>query len=338
MIDKFKELIENFDRILVTSHISPDPDAISSTLLLGRTLKENHPDKDIRMVLEEKPGAELSFLKDYESIEFRSLAEVTDEYKPQLFIIVDGNNLSRVSRQSAEEIRAKLHNLGCKLAIIDHHEEGDKDSSDVFINSKRPATAEEIYVVCFEQLKLRKPPSYAETALLGIVSDTQRHRFDHPGYRETYRIVSELLDAGASIEKLEVKLEHYSKGEMEVVAELANNIISSSSGYSYSFISDDFSNSFFGANKDPQAIKDACDEFVNRYIRAFENCNWGFVIYPEKINDRLQYSVTMRSVSGARDVSEIARSLGGGGHKPAAGAKIQAASVQEALELVKSKL
>ena len=59
---QFKELVESANRILVTSHISPDPDAVCATLLVGRTLKLNFSDKEIRMVLEEKPSRDLLFL------------------------------------------------------------------------------------------------------------------------------------------------------------------------------------------------------------------------------------------------------------------------------------
>ncbi len=337
-MQELKELIESSKNILITSHISPDPDAVSSTLLLGRTLKHNYPDKQVEMVLEESPSKDLGFLTDYQEIKFLSLLEFIENFQPDLFIILDGNSFKRVSRVNGNEIKDLLSKISCKTVIIDHHEEADRDTAEIFINNKRPATAEEVYVVCFEQLMLTKPEDSAEVTLLGIVSDTQRHRFDHPGYRETYRIVSDLLDEGASIEKLEVKLEHFTKKQMEVLSELIKNIIDSGEGYTYSYVSDEFKHEYMKVNKTTQYIKDACDEFINRYVRAFEDNQWGFVVYPELVNGVEKYSVSMRSVVGVKDVSEIARKLGGGGHKPAAGAKLQANSVEEALKIVKAAL
>ncbi len=331
-----KQLFETSQRVLITSHISPDPDAVCSTLLLSRTLSENFTGMQVRMVLEEKPGEDLGFLEGYEHLEFLPLLDAINDFQPDLFINLDGNNFKRVSRTNGEEIKTKLAELKTKLVIIDHHEEDDKDEANVFINNKRPATAEEVYNLCFDLLELQKPKNYAETTLLGIISDTQRHRFDHPGYMETYRIVSQLLDDGASIEKLEIRLEHFNHEEIEVIAELATNITDSGEGYTYSFVSDKFSQTFYNSNKSQQAIKDACDEFVNHYIRCYEGNRWGFVVYPERIGGKITYGVTLRSVAGTKDVSSVARHLGGGGHKPAAGAKINADSIESALVAVKA--
>ena len=334
-INKFAQLIEESQRILITSHISPDPDAVSSVLLLGSTLKQNYPDKQVTMVMEEEPLSDLSFLRGYNLLKFAPLDQTIKDIDPDLFIIVDANSYGRVARNKAEQIRSYITKRRgeIKTAIIDHHELDGREDTDVFINNKRPATAEEIYTLCFEQMQLEKPEGYAETTLLGIMSDTQRHRFDHPGHRETYRIVSDLLDAGASIEKLESKLEHYNKNELEVIAHLAANI-TSQGGYTYSFIADEFMKDWQAQNKPITDLKNASELFVNIFIRSFEGNSWGFIIYPELIAGPQWWGVSFRSVSGGRDVAKLANKLGGGGHKPAAGAKIEAGNVIEAIEKV----
>lgn len=337
-INQFKKLIEESKRILITSHISPDPDAVASVLLLGTTLHLNYPDKSIKMVLEEKPDRDLSFLEDYDKIDFSSLAETVQKSNPELFVIVDANTYARVSRFDSQKLRQFIESNGIKTVMIDHHEEAGKDSSDIFINNKRPATAEEIYVLCFEQLKYKKPSGFAQTTLLGIISDTQRHRFDHPGYRETYRIISDLLDEGASIEKLESRLEQYNKNELDALSHLATNITDSGEGYTYSFIGDEFIKKWLAANKPYADLKNGCELFSNQFIRNYENNDWGFIVYPEILTGPDCYGVSLRSLSGVKDVSVIAKALGGGGHKPAAGAKIEAKSVEEAIQKVEAAI
>lgn len=337
-IDKFRELIEESKKIMITSHISPDPDAISSVLLLGRTLRTNFPDKSIKMVLEEEPDRDLNFLEGHDEIDYLSLVQATQEFEPDLFIIVDANTYARVSRFDSEKLRQFIESNGVNTAVIDHHEEAGKDKSDIFINNKRPATAEEIYVLCFEQLKFKKPSGFAQTTLLGIISDTQRHRFDHPGHRETYRIISELLDNGASIEKLESKLEQYNKNELDVFSHLATNIVDGGEGYTYSFIGDEFTKRWLAANKSYADLKNGCELFSNQFIRNYENNDWGFIVYPEILTGPDRYGVSLRSLSGVKDVSVIARVLGGSGHKPAAGAKIEAKSVEEAIQKVQAAI
>jgi phosphoesterase RecJ-like protein len=335
---KFRELIEQSNNILVTSHISPDPDAVSSVLLLGTTLEANYPDKTVVMVLEEEPTNDLSFLRNYKSLQFSSLFRQLNNLQPELLIIVDANSYNRVSRREGEQVRSLISKDGIKTVIIDHHEFDGREEADIFINNKRPACAEEIYVLCFEQLNLKKPEGYAETALLGIISDTQRHKFDHPGYRESYRVVADLLDAGASIEKLESRLEHYTKDELEVVAHLANNLAADPAGFNYTFVAEDFLNSWANQKKSDADLKNGVDFFVGAFIRNFEDNTWGFVVYPDLASGENCWGVSFRSLSGIKDVSEIARKLGGGGHKPAAGAKVVASSAEEVIEKVKSAI
>src|SRR3990167_6708659 len=72
-VEEFKQLLVSSKKILVTSHISPDPDAVCSTLLLGTALKTNYPDKNTEMVLEEHPAKALDFLDGYQQIKFQLL-------------------------------------------------------------------------------------------------------------------------------------------------------------------------------------------------------------------------------------------------------------------------
>jgi phosphoesterase RecJ-like protein len=340
LVSNLKKLIEDSSKILVTSHIAPDPDAVSSALLVGRTLSENYPNKEITTALEEEPLTDLRFLAGYDTLTFKNIKQLINDTNPDLLIVVDANTYNRISRSEAEEIRdyAQKHKGALKTVIIDHHEPDGREDVDLFINNKRPASAEEVYVICFELLKLKKPHGFAETTLLGIVSDTQRHKFDHPGYRETYRIVADLLDAGASIEKLESRLDRYTEAELKVICHLAANIVDSAMGYTYTFISDDFAKQWQDKNLPTADLRNGVEFFTDRIIRNFENNDWGFVIYPDSLSGKNYWGVSFRSISGAKDVSAIARKLSGGGHKPAAGAKIKAQNTAQAIEKVKEAI
>lgn len=333
-ITKLQKLIEESTKILVTSHIAPDPDAVSSTLLLGTTLKKNYPNKSVRMVLEEKPTDNLGFLSGFDQIEFRPVLQILEESSPDLLIVVDANTYKRVSRRDYDQIGDFVKIRSVKTAIIDHHEFDGKEDVEVFINTKRPACAEEVYYVCFEQLGLQKPDGFAQTALLGIISDTQRHKFDNPGYRETYRITADLLDTGVSIEKLESRLERFTADEVKVIAHLLGNL-KSENGYTYSYIDNQFFADWLDGQGNDSDLKNAVTYFISTFIRTFENNNWGFLIYPDEASGENWWGVSFRATSDTKDVSALAHELGGGGHKAAAGGKIQANSVEEAIAKVK---
>lgn len=330
-VEKFQQLLKPAEKILITSHISPDPDAVCATLVIGTTLKLNFPDKKVFMVLEEKPGRDLSFLSGFEDISFGNVLDATREYNPDLFIILDAMNFQRVSRSDNEQLEALVKDeLKAKVAIIDHHTKLGLIDSSIYINSGLPATAQEAYRILFKELSMRKPEGFAQTTLLGIVSDTSRFKYINPKHRETFEAVSELLDAGASIEAQEYQLERYSKQQMDVFSILAKNSIDSREGYTYSYINGSEIESANG-----EAVKTACEIFTDQFIRNIENNYWGFIVYPEVVNGKESYSVSLRSVGDAKDVSEIAGRLGGGGHVAAAGAKgIKAKNASEAIEKV----
>ena len=153
---QFKELVESANRILVTSHISPDPDAVCSVLLTGLSLKLNFPDKDVELVLEENPSRDISFLDGYQDIEFKDVLQETAEFKPDLFIMLDAPNFERCSRRDGPKLRQQLSDLQTKVVIIDHHEEHGRDEADFYLNNRRPATAQELYEFLFEKMKFKR--------------------------------------------------------------------------------------------------------------------------------------------------------------------------------------
>ena len=138
-IAKFKKIIDSTPRILVTSHISPDPDALASVLLLGTTLKLNYPDKDVLMILEEEPEG-LEFLTGYKEVKFQSLIDALNSHKPDLFILLDAVNYERCSRNDGDAVRRYLKDNKVATAIIDHHEPTGKDDTDVYIHQGSIAT------------------------------------------------------------------------------------------------------------------------------------------------------------------------------------------------------
>lgn len=333
-VKKLKQLIETSERILITSHISPDPDAICSVLLMGTTLSTNYPSKKIVMNLEEL-NPSLGFLKGYKSIGVEPLVTAVSQTKPQLIIMVDAMNYGRCTRGDAAKVAEKAKEMGSKLAVIDHHEPVDVADNEVYINQNSPAAAQDAYEILFQHLKYKKPEGSGETAMTGILSDSARFLYDNPRHRSTFRVVSELIDEGVSIELLENRARRYSSDQITVLGELAKNL-RLSDGYTYSFISDDFTRQWIEDGKSADEFKHGCELFVSGFIRNIGDNKWGFIVYPDLTAGKGRYSASFRALGNIKDVAEIARKVGGGGHKPSAGAKYSADSVEDAVEKVKA--
>ena len=336
MVTKLKKLIESSDKILITSHISPDPDALASVLLLGTTLKLNYPDKEVLIILEEKPEG-LEFLAGYKEVKFQSLIEALNSYKPELFILLDAVNYERCSRNDGDAIRRYLKDNKVATAIIDHHEPTGKDDTNVYIHQGSIATVQDVYEVCFEHLGLKKPEGYGETTMLGIYSDSGGFTYANPRHRQTFKIVSDLIDDGVNLEVIRSQLRRYTTDQLIALGEFARNVTTNGQ-YSYSYISDEFVADWQKANRPVLSLNTAAAIFVDQFIRNIDGLNWGFIVYLNPLAGENMYSLSLRSQANARDVSQIANKFGGGGHKPAAGAKIEAKSIREALAKVKAAI
>jgi phosphoesterase RecJ-like protein len=335
-VDKFSQLIKDSKRILVTSHISPDPDAISSVLLLGTTLKTNHPAKEVVMALEEEPEG-LDFLTGYKYVKFGNLLTTIEESKPDLLVMLDAVNYERCSRKDSDQIREYLSGNKVKTAIIDHHEPAGKDETDVYVYQGSIATAQDVYEVCFDQLKLKKPQGYGETTMLGIYSDSGGFTYANTRHKEMFDLISSLISAGVDLESIKNKVTHYSQQQMQVLGEFAKNTINDSD-YSYSFLSDDFMTNWQKVGNSMASLNTISGLFANEFVRNIDHHKWGFITYRNPLSGENTYSVSLRSQSGTKDVAVIASKLGGGGHKPAAGAKVEAKTVEEAIQKVRQAI
>lgn len=325
MIDKLKHLIESSGSVLITSHLGADPDAVCSSLLLKNTLVQNFPDKKINVVIEEVSYG-LDFIEGFSSIKISSLSSAIDGYKPALVIIVDAHNIARCTREP-ETVRQLEHKF--KLAIVDHHEPDDKDEAAVYINQNSPAVTQDIYDICFNKLHLEKPKGYADLTMTGIYSDTGGFKYLSGDHKLTLKIVSDLVDAGVNIERISNSLSRITSDAIEVLSLFINNSAEYKK-FNYTYLDDATVETV-----SYPAIKQAADTFMHNYLRNIGKKTSGFLVYKDANGEPDDYKVSFRSTPGEIDVAAIAKKLGGGGHKPAAGAQIKAKNVEDAISKIK---
>ena len=324
MEEKLKQLIQDSDRILITSHISPDGDSVSSSLLLFDILKKNFPDKRLLVSMEEEPFG-LGFLLNYNEIVYQPLAPAIDNFEPDLMIILDSNALHRVTR-APEKVEVKLD--GLKLAVIDHHEGMNLPGAQVYINNFSPAVVLSIYDIFLVKLGMEKPAGYAQTALTGIYTDTGGFIFGNRNFYQVFEVVPKLIADGADVEKLATNINKISEKGLEILKELLANT-RYQDNFTYSFISD-----ATAVSDNHEALVEAAEAFRNHYLRNVKGKPWGFIVYKDVMAPNNIYAASMRAISGETDVSLIAAKLGGGGHKGAAGSRFEAGSVGDAVKKV----
>ena len=114
MIDAFKSLLDNAENILITTHKSPDGDAIGSAAAFSRFVsaygKNNH------VLLPDAPAGNLmSFLNGVSYSFFDNFVLPNDHY--DLMICLDYNHPHRVG----DKMKSLLSELNMPKIMIDHH-------------------------------------------------------------------------------------------------------------------------------------------------------------------------------------------------------------------------
>lgn len=339
--NEFQHIIDSSERILITSHISPDPDSIASSGLLAATLRMQFPDKHVAHVLEDGVPRQLSFLCGTSEIIRGSVLAQVQAGMPDTLIITDANRLERVSRQDAEAIAEHIGKYAVRVIIIDHHEQAGIMPCDLLIHRGSVAAAHDVYDL-LDAYGWTLPSGGLETAAAGIYSDSGG--FVYQSINPYMPTVAEMVARGVNFEVVKNQLERYSPLQLEVFAELLANLVVEQ-GYMYSYLSsrsearfrETITASRGKADEIIEDIQGAKERFINQFGRTVEGAAWGFSVTPDFVTNG-QYRVSLRSESGGRDVSAIARRLGGGGHKPAAGATVPAQNVEAAIIAVKNAI
>jgi bifunctional oligoribonuclease and PAP phosphatase NrnA len=169
--------------------------------------------------------------------------------------------------------------------------------------------------------------------MTGLYSDTGGFTYLNDNYEKTLDLVKELIKEGIKVEQIRNKLNQYTMDHLRVVNELFANI-QNGNDYTYSCISDDFVNYWLEKGKSFSSLQIGTKIFTDYYLRNIEGRPWGFIVYPDPLLGDGCYSVSLRALNGYKDVASLANKVGGGGHKAAAGAKIKAASSEEACRLI----
>lgn len=175
---KANRLIKKSKRILISTHVNPDLDAICSELALAEylmTLK-----KKVFIVHEKAAPAMYRFLPWVSKIK---AAPKSIDY--DLAIILDCGELSRIGG-----VR-KILSPSKPLLNIDHHLTN-KPFGDVNIVCPEASSTAEVLFELFKMWRARMTKKIAEYLYLGILTDTGSFRYQNTTPR-THEIVSELL-------------------------------------------------------------------------------------------------------------------------------------------------
>ncbi len=315
--DRIAHLIEGASEIVICAHTNPDGDALGTQLALEQAIRARWPYKQVTGLLADKqpvpriyrflPGAQgLVPAADYAGT-------------PDLFISVD---LSVAHRLEDGEAVLERSRHAC---IIDHHPCDDPFGEVAYI---RPSAAAASVLVeeFIQHIGLALTPDIALCLLCGIITDTGRFQYQNTD-AEALVAASLLVQAGA--EPSVVSLNVYQSFRLEFLhlkAAVMARVVTFAHGriaYSYATAAD---------LERTGASLDEADGLVDvvRSVAGSEVALFLKEVPGGKVRGNL------RSKTGI-DISGVARELGGGGHKAAAGFTVEG-DVDEVLSITLPKL
>lgn len=297
--DLIASMIDAAHEIVICAHTNPDGDALGSQLGLMHIIRARWPKAVVTPLLADDDCTPhiYQFLPGSDELVFAGAYEGT----PDLFIAVDLSEIGRLNL--AQDVCKRSRHV----AVIDHHPTSRPLGEAYYI---RPgAAAAGILIAEFAMhVHVDITPEMAQALMCAIVTDTGRFQYQNAD-REAFAVASLLVERGASPSDISLNVyQSFGLPFLHLKSLVLGRITTFERGriaYSYA-TQNDFERT--GANlSETDGLIDA--------VRSVEGSE--IALFLKKVPGG-KVRGNLRS-KGDHDVSSVARLMGGGGHKAAAG-------------------
>jgi bifunctional oligoribonuclease and PAP phosphatase NrnA len=309
------DAIRSNDRFVVAAHENPDGDALGS--MLATVLALRAYGKDAVMFLSgtaPTPG-EYRFL-DLEGLQ----RKLPDDVGERVLLAVDCANERRIGPDNEPVERPKL------VLNVDHHHDNSR-FGDVNLVVDEASSTSEIVRDILGEMGVGLTPEIAEALYVGLVTDTGRFQYTNTTPK-ALRLAAELVETGADVHGIFRHVyETVQFAKLKLLARaLERAELFEGGGLVVSYLlKDDFA---------AVGAEEPYSEGIIDSLRAVEGSEMVALIREPPRNEGPARRVSLRSSRDEVDVSAIAREVGGGGHRQAAGFSSEL-SIDEIVEFLK---
>ena len=295
MLSQVVELIENKNAFAITTHFKPDGDGVGSSLGLYWLLRSLGKSADV-IVHGEVP------------IAYRSLPGA-DEIRN--VTVVDGAYDAIFVIECSDLERPGIAGLDSEFTVnIDHHATSEHFGTINWIDSTASAVGEMIYNLC-KAIGGRITREIAECVYMALVTDTGSFHFSNTSDR-TLKVASELIKAGALPSKIgEAVYNNYPWSRIELMRRVLGTVKRDALGKIAIL------RQTIEMGEDSGSVDGDNNGFVNIPLAARDVVA---AIYMREVGEK-RFRASLRS-KGDINVARVAERFGGGGHRNAAGFKI----------------
>jgi len=302
--------IKKAKKILVNCHRGPDSDSVGSATALAKILEKM--DKDVTIICPSDVPEDLNFLgtDKIKRVDFSNF----DFSLYDLFLAIDSSTISMVTG-TKETLKPEI-----KIIVIDHHVSNEGFGSINLIDSKMTSTGELLYKI-FQDWDIAISKDIAQSLLTGIIGDTGSFQYQNVG-SSTLRAAADLIDIGADKDEIIKNIyRNINFRELQLWGKFIENMEVDTE---FNFVWGAVPLALFKEYGEPNSVK---EDVANIFFPIVKGTNFGMVMV--EIEEKV-LSISFRARSDF-DVSEIAKHLGGGGHKAAAGARIEGLPFDDAV-------
>lgn len=296
MLSQVVELIENKNVYAITTHVRPDGDGIGSSLGLYWLL--NSLGKNAEVIIRDAVPGSYNQLPGAEDI--RIVSEIDRDY--DAVFVIECSDIDRPGIKGLEDQT---------VVNIDHHATSEHFGTINWIDQTASAVGEMIYNLC-KAIGGRITKEIAECIYLALVTDTGSFHFPNTTER-TLKVASELVKVGvkpADISK--VVYNSFSWSRVELMHRVLATVKRSENG-KIAWLRQSLE-----MKKNAEAVEGDNNGFVNIPLMAREV---QAVAYMREVRPNA-FRVSLRS-KGDLNVARVAEQFGGGGHKNAAGFRVE---------------
>lgn len=325
-VDHVEKWFEKADKIVIVSHVSPDGDAIGSSLGLWHFL--NSQDKNVRVIV---PNAFPDFLKwmpgAKDVILYSRYKEFADKLIQEADVIccLDFNVLSRI-----DNMEEAIKNAPGRKMMVDHHLYPGDFAKIVISHPEISSTSELVFrLICqlgnFSDISKEG----AECIYTGMMTDTGGFTYNSNN-REIYLIIGELLSKGIDKDEIYRKVFNTcSEGRLRLMGYVL---------YEKMQVFPEFNAALISLSRDEQKkfqyAKGDTEGFVNMPLSIKNVC---FSAFLREDTEKDMIKISLRSVGTFPCNKVAAEFFNGGGHLNASGGEFYG-PLEEAVELFKQAL
>ena len=297
------DAVRSEERFLLVTHENPDGDALGSLFAMHGVLRLLGKEAQMFIAADEFP---LPYEYRFFDLEHGVVTEVPGDLPSRVVIFLDCGNIDRAPQA--------LRDPDLRILNVDHHHDNTRFGSIDHVVPEASCTAEIVWDL-MRSLGVEATPDIADALYVGLVTDTGRFMYENTGTR-AHVMAAELIAAGVDVHAIYRRLyEGVPYAKLRLLALALNAVRRYDDG---ALTLSRLTREHFAEAE----AEDSYSEGIVDHLRGVFGTKVA-VLVRELVegNDGAapRSKVSLRAADPALDVSAIARTGGGGGHRQAAG-------------------